>query len=131
MNNDLIRRSDAIHELIDIIPYKWYHNGKYLSLLNRKECLAAIKAVPTIDRPQEKWIPCNKKLPKLGEYVLATILMFDGYRSIGIYSRRWTSDHSEIRWFSDDEYGQLFDYDVVAWMPLPKPWKGKNNEYNK
>ncbi len=56
MSDDLIRRSDAIHELIDIIPYKRYHNGKYMSLLERKECLAAIKAVPARGRQQGKWI---------------------------------------------------------------------------
>lgn len=76
-----------------------------------------------VDIEVPKWIPCSEKLPELGEYVLATVLMFDDYRDIGIYTRQWTSDHSEIRWFSDDEYGQLFDCDVVAWMPLPEPYK--------
>ena len=85
------------------------------------ECMDELMAM-IADRPQE-WIPCSEKLPELGEYVLATVLMFDDYRDIGIYTRQWTSDHSEIRWFSDDEYGQLFDCDVVAWMPLPEPYK--------
>ena len=55
-NNDLIKRSDAIDELMHIIPYRRYHNGAYVFLLNKKECLAAIKAAPSADRPQGEWI---------------------------------------------------------------------------
>lgn len=54
--NDLIRRSDAIDELMHIIPYKRYHNGKYVFLLDKRECLAAIKAISPADRQQGEWI---------------------------------------------------------------------------
>lgn len=56
MIDDSIRRSDVIDKLMHIIPYKQYHNGEYILLLNKKECLSAIKAIPSIDRPQEEWI---------------------------------------------------------------------------
>ena len=54
--NDLIKRSDVIDELMHITPYKRYHNGEYVLLLNKKECLAAIKSVQSADRPQGEWI---------------------------------------------------------------------------
>lgn len=56
MIDDSIRRSDVIDKLMHIIPYKRYHNGEYISLLNKKECLSAIKAIPSADRPQGEWI---------------------------------------------------------------------------
>lgn len=54
--NDLIKRSDAIDELMHIIPYKRYHRDKYIFLLDKRECLKAIRAVPTADRPKGEWI---------------------------------------------------------------------------
>jgi len=52
---DMIYREDAIDELMHIIPYKRYHNGEYVFLLNKRECLKAIKAIPSADRPQGEW----------------------------------------------------------------------------
>ena len=109
--NDLIKRSDAIYELMDIIPYKFYRKGKYISLLDRKKCLATIKAIPTISKPQEKWIPCNKRLP--GKYKAVLTTSKDGrVRENFITTCGWSYD----------------TYAVVAWMPLPKPWKGADDE---
>lgn len=54
--DDLIKRSDAIDELMHVIPYKRYHNGAYALLLDKRKRLAAIKAVPSADRPQGEWI---------------------------------------------------------------------------
>jgi len=56
MVNDLIKRSDAIHELISLIPYRRYHNGVYTLLLDKSKCLKTIKSIPAIKRPQGKWI---------------------------------------------------------------------------
>ena len=55
MSDDLIKRSDAIDELMHIIPYKLYHNGEYIFLLNKRECLKVIKAIPSADKPQGEW----------------------------------------------------------------------------
>lgn len=55
MNDDLIRRDDAIDELMHIIPYTRYYNGEFVLLLNKRECLKAIKAVPSADKPQGEW----------------------------------------------------------------------------
>lgn len=70
-----------------------------------------------------KWIPCEERLPsEYGSY-LVTYAWDDGepltdmleFGKIGFYE-------------ADDEWGDI-DYDnVIAWMPLPEPWKGAGDE---
>lgn len=60
--DDLIKRNDAMDELMHIIPYRRYHNGAYTLLFDKKKCLAAIKAVPSADRPKGHWVRKKVKI---------------------------------------------------------------------
>lgn len=74
----------------------------------------AIEAL-SADRPQE-WIPCSERLPSNfseDETVLATTDV-DGDGVIQMFA-------------VDIESFYLKGY-VSAWMPLPKPWKGADDE---
>ena len=67
------------------------------------------------DRPQ-RWIPCSERLPKENTEVLISLEW-----GIDIGEYRNGDWHSEwINHYDDD--------DVLAWMPLPKPWKGADDE---
>ena len=79
-----------------------------------------IKNAPTIDIPQ--WIPCSERLPKENEEVLVCdadgtmevcdLEMFG--RGIGL---KWTDKNGYECWL-----------DVIAWMPLPKPYGEREGE---
>lgn len=56
-----------------------------------------------------RWIPCSERLPEYGQNVL--VCYKDG--SMGI-------NH-----VIDEYYEEWFIYWVLAWMPLPEPWKGE------
>ena len=74
----------------------------------------AVKAIPSEDRPT--WIPCKERLPKENTEVLISL----EWESVDI---GWVRNGT---WMSDC----VNDYedDVVAWMPLPEPWKGADDE---
>ena len=89
----------------------------------------AVKALPSADRPQE-WIPCSERLPEEHTEVLLLGIknMMVGYWQEGDFGgeRAW-------RIMSGDgwETDSVFPPDVfepIAWMPLPKPWKGATDE---
>ena len=122
--SDLIKRSDAI-EAIEVVD--WYHQNRSKDMVsgaNSNEHQAwykaddiykALEAVPSADRPQE-WIPCSERLPSNfseDETVLATTDV-DGDRVIQMFA-------VDIKSFYLKGY-------VSAWMPLPKPWKGADDE---
>ena len=100
--SDLIKREDAIEAL----------KGREGILPDAYTAVAIIRAIPSADRPQE-WIPCSEKLPENGHYYL------------------WCSDMGSVQndyYWNGFENGQKYGYNIVAWMPLPKPWKGADDE---
>lgn len=101
--SDLIKREDAIKAL-----YKY-------SFVSKDVIEREINAIPSADRPQE-WIPCSERLPKDNREVLISL---EWGIDIGTYERgEWRSEW--INHYDDDN--------VLAWMPLPKPWKGADDE---
>lgn len=100
---DLISRQDAIKAL-----YKYRFVSK--DVIERE-----INAIPSA-RPTGEWIPCEEKLP--GENIEVLMSLSWGI-DIGEY--REDGWHSEwINHYDDDN--------VIAWMPLPDPYKGGDSE---
>ena len=128
MSDDLIKREDAIKAVEECLK---------LLARPRYTVKTAIEAIPSVDiphsddwekysdklwknayergkadRPQE-WIPCSEKLPENGHYYL------------------WCSDMGSVQrdyYWDGFENGRKYGYNIVAWMPLPKPWKGADDE---
>lgn len=67
----------------------------------------AIKALK--ERPNGKWVPCSERLPDKNGYYLTS------EENGGI----------EVEWYDETGWGY---FGVLAWMPLPKPWKGETDE---
>lgn len=81
-------------------------------------------ALKPLDKAEERWIPCSERLPKKEER--SYWICLDGG---GQCQCRWTND---MYGFGSNEYSKwgwhIMDKPqyskVVAWMPLPEPWKG-------
>ena len=66
------------------------------------------------------WIPVSERLPERSVWVLAYCKTKDGYEYqavllLGKYNGEWTD--------CDD-----FCDDVIAWMPLPEPYKAESED---
>ena len=72
-------------------------------LINIADAIEALRNVPPA------WIPCSEKLPEIGKVCLIT----------ATNGRHGTVDIDIYTDYGWDDYG----VDVVAWMPLPAPWK--------
>ena len=58
-------------------------------------------------QPEQRWIPCSERLPEeIGFYLTTT-------KDKAVYCDFWNEDN-----FNRTEM-------VIAWMPLPQPYKGK------
>lgn len=116
--SDLIKRSDAIRAL-NREKSDW--NCDYNVPIDN--CIKRLNKVKSANRPQE-WIPCSEKLPNYREVVL--ISTFWGVRM---------AERDSVKEDGTDDFWYLFLDDatarpmyVYAWMPLPEPWKGADDE---
>lgn len=95
--------------------------GKGLMIAN-----SCVVNAPTIE-PEPHWIPCSERLPFAeygeGDNVLATCGHRDG-------------ENTSIRWIRTLYFnggcwcyptGETYDQKVLAWMPLPEPWRGEEH----
>ena len=109
MSKDIIYREDAIKAIN--ARTDWYQvtcNGKQIAvMLMAKDVNEILEKVPSADRPQG-WIPCSLGNEEPWVYILS-------FNKGKFYE-------------TDDEWGDVEYDDVTAWMPLPKSWKGADDE---
>ena len=85
--------------------------------------------LPTIE-PEQQWIPVSERLPEEGHDVLITKESFKirGYEQEVIKAKRSADTRSgKIEWWSP-EFGTLTNKAVLAWMPLPEPYREEGEE---
>lgn len=71
---------------------------------------------------QPRWIPCSERLPEPNEIEENGCLRY--YLTQNEYGDMMVCSWNGFKW---EQIYQLesTDEEVVAWMPLPKPWKGE------
>ena len=89
-----------------------------------------VKIVGNEEKNNDGWIPCSERLPENGNDVLCWYeyrIMKGAYEGemnqkfeIGNYSKYFK------RWFGEVSCGR--DCKVIAWMPLPEPYKESDEE---
>ena len=137
--SDLIKRSDAI-EALGEEPYVWTDDDEFAQGERSQwiDDVSAIKAVPSADRPQE-WIPCSERLPEdSGDYLVCpSDSVLEDYSDFSeVMIMPYDADCEAFGWwverydpislgYVDSDFNE---FEVLAWMPLPEPWKGADDE---
>lgn len=91
---------------------------------NRKFLDALDRAIELLKQPEQQWIPVSERLPE-DEYVLISKrpTEISGYKwSVAIAIRTADPRSRKIQW-RDSGFGVIQDDKVLAWMPLPAPFR--------
>lgn len=155
MKNDLISRKAAI-EALGERPLVWTDDDQYtLGERNQYDIdRLAIETLPSaevtlcylgspceyqnadIELPSaQQWITCKERLPEANGRYLVT----RGLNACGaLWNRVYVANYSDLMgiksekiWWQGNVGKSDFERldDVTAWMPLPKPWKEKNESH--
>jgi hypothetical protein len=140
MSKDIIYREDAIKAIN--ARSNWYQvtcNGKQIAvMLMAKDVNEILEKVPSADRPQE-WIPCRERLPEdSGDYLVCpSDSVLEDYSDFSeVMIMPYDADCEAFGWwierydpislgYLDSDFNE---FEVLAWMPLPEPWKGADDE---
>lgn len=90
-------------------------------LLNLMDVLE--KKMSSSEKPSQ-WIPCSERLPEDDTLMLVNYI---DHRPDAVDI--WIGWHEmEKVWYIDGEaHSREFDNEVIAWMPLPEPYKGEES----
>ena len=122
--SDLISRQAAIDTVLWGITHAKAINkdtGEVIELFRQgnEELTKAsdrIKDLPSVQ--EQRWIPVTERMPNGQEEVIVSCHDTSGDGSFGYTSSGWTTTDGEY-WIVDNEINHF----VVAWMPLPEPYK--------
>lgn len=71
------------------------------------------------------WIPCSERLPDKAFGCLVTVMDGDPYTEIEFENvLPYHVGYDSGRW--NDADGEEIPFEVIAWMPLPEPYKEDN-----
>ena len=117
--NDCISRHAAI-DWASKIPIHDLSDGRgFCRVIFADDFLKALKTIPLA---QSRWIPCSERLPEARRSV---ILSTKNWTGEGCY---WETTAHHVIWKGYRWNATYWDDEVIAWMPLPEPWEGKQNE---
>lgn len=85
--------------------------------INRKEAIKIYKKF--------QWRPISEKPETEGECLVTELDYRDEPYTTSAYFGVTDSGRKDVFYDSDSEWGDEVLNDVIAWMPLPKPWKGE------
>ena len=134
---DLIKRSDAIKTVCECECYSGVDpcpDGEGCYPVNE------LRRIPSADRPQE-WIPCSERLPEdSGDYLVCpSDSVLEDYSDFSdVMIMPYDADCEAFGWWVERYHpislgyldSDFNEFEVLAWMPLPEPWKGADDEDN-
>ena len=103
----------------DALKKEFPHDGDWDYPVNTNSFVVeTINNAPTIDAVP-RWIPCKERLPEVGEEVLcqcrANIIEVLCLEKSGF-------------WENQSSFRNYLNSFVIAWMPLPEPYKGEKED---
>lgn len=118
---DCISRQEAISAIQD----EYYYHAVGIDIVD------IVAHLPSVTpKAEQKWIPCIEMLPKDGDTYLVTIEYKDEVIGVDAASYSPVEGYIDKHWdtFNDWKEDEDSCYHVLAWMPLPKPYKAESEE---
>lgn len=112
---------------IPYTDYSWLKDHCYKTLERpcapntRNEHLAILDLIKEHEERERQWIPCSERLPEEdGQYIITVKYKHEeGYEDIYAEHGEWNNGKWDMFYFG--HCGEVEK--ILAWMPLPEPYK--------
>ena len=117
-----VSTSDLVDRFVDVDEY--YHHEPW----NLRQIIANIDILIPVKKKDligDNWIPIEERLPDSGNkelHDMNLVTLEDGEVCLGVYR------NDENEWLTRRQEGETFytkKHNVIAWQPLPAPYKPK------
>ena len=143
--SDLIERQaaiDALEKVAELFPWKVPGNRDTYDRYNEAWNDAIERAEIEIEelssaQPEQRWIPCSERLPEAEDCPMDCLVTrkskyIGNYTDMAVCEKNgmWTHEDWDAIVLGDVKDGKSTglistrDDDIIAWMPLPEPWRG-------
>lgn len=109
--SDLISRSALIEKIEERIQSGIFHGASYYMLERFK---VMVRDAPAVEAKSVEWIPCSERLPEEAGFYIVTKRQKSGEIQVALGSYRPLFNE----WSGNGNFK-----DVLAWMPLPEPYR--------
>ena len=119
-------RAVSLNAVINILKHKPNANPSYWNtcdVIDRQDTIDDVMELPSVT-PQQQWIPMSERMPEENEYigdVCKYYLVQDEYGDMHV------AHYKKTGWYPIHSIKSMSD-EVVAWMPLPKPYVPQERE---
>lgn len=117
----MISREEAVEKATDVLE-EASKGVCYVTEVDVEWLITAIEALS--QPPADQWLPCSERLPDKGGTYLVTQ---ERYRlDDRLYKKPVAVETTFAEFnFMDDVWNRARHLKVIAWMPLPEPYKGE------
>ena len=118
----------------DAVIDLWERYRPYIAV-KASEYDTELKSLPSA-QPEQRWIPCSERLPDADDCPIDCMVtrkskFIGNYVDMAVGERNgtWTHEDWDAIVLGDVESGKKTglistrDDNIIAWMPLPEPWK--------
>ena len=131
--DDLIRRQDAIDAFKAMEEYEGLEIEDEAYTQAKEDGIEILTKLPSA-QPEPQWIPCSERLPE-EDYWTGNNFQYSANVLMTVYN---AGDEETIidyghttdgKWYSDTTDCYVpYEWEVIAWMPLPEPYKENSDE---
>ena len=125
--SDLIRREDVndlIKQICDVCGEGEKYNGVMCRCCRFDDFIGVVDNIQSAE-PEQKWIPVTEALPEDNRQVL--VYVQSTHFALAKYDEMMEPDGKwKKKWVTFDAWKPFYTIkNVIAWMPLPEPWRGE------